>query len=118
MKNIFMKQMTHVCGGLKKFVDLKMVWKKSKHWRYFLGKTLFYHTCYLFLIMQSFFELQLGNYHASYKCLSKVIEYAISSLPSSSILMRECLERIELILRGLGVDWTEIVSRDYTEGEA
>jgi hypothetical protein len=67
--------------------------------------------------MQSFFELQLGNFRASYETLSTVIEYAIKSLPNSSILIRECLHRVDLIVKGLSVGFTEIISRDYTEGE-
>jgi len=104
---LWIEKVRAVDDGLDKIKTLAMLsWQKVDP-----SRILF------FLIMQSFFELQLGNHRASYQLLSNVIEYTIKSLPNSSILMRESLARIELIGKGLNVDWTEIISRDYTEGE-
>ena len=104
---VWMEEVHGLDDGLDKFKALAMLSRQkvdsSSH-------------IIFFLIMQSFFELQLGNFRASYKSLSTVIEYAIKSLPNSSILIRECLHRIDSIVKGLSVGFTEIISRDYTEG--
>jgi hypothetical protein len=74
--------------------------------------------CYsIFILPSSFIELQLNNEHEWYNSLRKVMDYSVMTLPRSTELACNVIQRIDEIMSKKGVVWKGFVLRDFTKGE-